>query len=56
MHKDSKWAKNIIALQEDDGKRGCFHSLSQFYNAPLTTEQAQSVKNLLKREIYCNER
>ena len=40
MHKDGKWAKNIIALQEDDGKWGCFHSLSQFYNAPMTTEQA----------------
>lgn len=40
MHKDGKWAKSIIALQEDDGKWGCFHSLSKFYNAPLTTEQA----------------
>ena len=40
MHKDGKWAKNIIALQEDDGKWGCFHSLSKFYNAPITTEQA----------------
>ncbi len=40
MHKDGKWAKSIIALQEDDGKWGCFHSLSQFYNAPITTEQA----------------
>ena len=33
MHKDGKWAKSIIALQEDDGKWGCFHSLSKFYNA-----------------------
>jgi len=40
MHKDGKWAKSIIALQEEDGKWGCFHSLSQFYNAPITTEQA----------------
>ncbi len=40
MHKDGKWAKNIIALQEDDGKWGWFHSLSQFYDAPITTEQA----------------
>lgn len=40
MHKDSKWAKNIIALQENDGKWGWFHSLSQFYDAPITTEQA----------------
>lgn len=40
MHKDGKWAKKIIALQESDGKWGCFHSLSQFYGAPMTTEQA----------------
>lgn len=40
MHKDSKWAKNIIALQDDDGKWGWFHSLSQFYDAPISTEQA----------------
>lgn len=40
MHKDGKWAKNIIALQEPDGKWGWFHSLSQFYDAPITTEQA----------------
>lgn len=40
MHKDGKWARAIIALQEDDGKWGCFHSLSQFYNSPVTTEQA----------------
>lgn len=40
MHKDGKWAKNIIALQEPDGKWGWFHSLSQFHDAPITTEQA----------------
>ncbi len=40
MHKDGKWAKNIIDLQEEDGKWGGFHSLSQFYDAPITTEQA----------------
>lgn len=40
MHKDTKWAKQIIALQEDDGKWGWFHSLSKSYSAPLTTEQA----------------
>lgn len=40
MHKEGKWARAIIALQEDDGKWGCFHSLSQFYNSPITTEQA----------------
>jgi len=40
MHKDGQWAKNIIALQEEDGKWGWFHSLSQSYDAPITTEQA----------------
>lgn len=40
MYKDGKWAKRIIDLQESDGKWGCFHSLSQFYNSPITTEQA----------------
>lgn len=40
MHKGGKWAKQIISLQESDGKWGWFHSLSQFYDAPVTTEQA----------------
>lgn len=40
MHKDGKWANQIISLQEDDGKWGCFHSLSQPYSSPITTEQA----------------
>ena len=40
MHKDGKWAQNIIALQNPDGKWGYFHSLSQFCDAPITTEQA----------------
>lgn len=40
MHKDGKWAKQIISLQDKDGKWGCFHSLSQVYDSPITTEQA----------------
>lgn len=40
MHKHGKWAKAILALQEEDGKWGYFHSLSQFYHSPITTEQA----------------
>ena len=40
MHKDGKWARQIISLQEEDGKWGYFHSLSQFYDSPITTEQA----------------
>ncbi|MBQ3012846.1 MAG: hypothetical protein IJD74_04830 [Clostridia bacterium] len=40
MHKNGKWAESIIALQEPDGKWGWFHSLSQFCDSPITTEQA----------------
>ena len=40
MHKNGKWAKAILALQEEDGKWGYFHSLSRFYASPITTEQA----------------
>lgn len=39
-HKNTKWAQQLIASQEDDGKWGCFHTLHQYYNAPITTEQA----------------
>lgn len=41
MHKDGKWAKQIIELQDSEGKWGIFHSMSQptsFNN--YTTEQA----------------
>lgn len=40
LHKDGKWARQLISLQHDDGKWGTFHSMSQFYDAPMTTEQA----------------
>ncbi|WMC91459.1 hypothetical protein [Kineothrix sp. MB12-C1] len=40
MHKDTRWAKQIIALQQEDGSWGDFHSLSQLSNSPITTEQA----------------
>lgn len=55
MHKDGKWAKMILSLQEPDGKWGCFHSLSQFYGAPMTTEQAlRRLENLgFTREDAC---
>ena len=39
MHKDVKWAKQIISLQSSEGKWGIFHSLSQPTNN-TTTEQA----------------
>lgn len=40
MYKEGKWAKEIPALQNEDGKWGCFHSLAKSYGAPMTTEQA----------------
>lgn len=40
MYRKGKWAQAIIALQEEDGKWGCFHSLSRSYGASMTTEQA----------------
>lgn len=46
MHKDTKWAEEIIALQEVDGKWGHFHSLSQYSKSPITTERA------LRRLLY----
>ena len=40
MHKNGKWAKQLIDLQESDGKWGWFHTLSGCYGSPVTTEQA----------------
>lgn len=41
MHKDGKWAKQIIELQDSEGKWGIFHSMSQPTSASnFTTEQA----------------
>jgi hypothetical protein len=40
-HKDSKWATQIIELQQSDGTWGMFHTLSQpTKEKPITTEQA----------------
>lgn len=40
LYKGGKWASQLISLQHEDGKWGTFHSMSQFYDAPITTEQA----------------
>lgn len=41
MHKDGKWAKQIIELQDSEGKWGIFHSMSQPASCSnFTTEQA----------------
>ena len=40
MHKDGKWARQLIALQKEDGSWGRFHSMDTCSNDPVTTEQA----------------
>ncbi len=41
MHKQGKWAQEIIAAQDAEGKWGGFHSMAQpISGKPLTTEQA----------------
>ena len=40
MHKDGKWAKQIIEWQKEDGSWGDFHSLSVSGGSHITTEQA----------------
>jgi hypothetical protein len=38
---NSKWVQQILALQQEDGSWGCFHTLSQpTKQHPMTTEQA----------------
>lgn len=38
---ESKWVRQIAALQHDDGSWGCFHTLSQpTRDQPMSTEQA----------------
>ena len=39
-HRESVWAKNLIALQDEEGKWGQFHTLSWPSDKPVTTEQA----------------
>ncbi len=39
-YKDSRWSKEIISLQKEDGLWGYFHTLSDPNKHPLTTEQA----------------
>lgn len=40
MYKDSKWAKEIISLQKEEGQWGYFHTLSEPKKFSITTEQA----------------
>ena len=40
MHKNGKWAKQIIEWQNADGGWGDYHSLAVAGNSRITTEQA----------------
>ena len=40
MHKDTRWAQQIISMQEKDGKWGFFHTPAGSSRRPITTEQA----------------
>lgn len=40
MHKDTKWAQQIISLQDEEGKWGYFHTLFSDSKSPITTEKA----------------
>lgn len=40
MHRESRWALELLALQDEQGKWGPFHSLSRTSRSPVTTEQA----------------
>lgn len=40
MYKDSRWSKEILSLQNEEGLWGYFHTLSDPKKHPITTEQA----------------
>jgi hypothetical protein len=40
MHKDGKWARQLLSMQLENGSWGGFHGLSQPSGASVTTEQA----------------
>jgi len=40
LYKNTKWAKDIIAFQDNEGAWGYFHTLSLSSKFPITTEQA----------------
>lgn len=39
-HKDGKWARQLIAMQDAEGKWGRFHSMASYTKPLITTEQA----------------
>lgn len=40
MHRNGKWARQLMALQREDGSWGRFHSMATYSGDPFTTEQA----------------
>ena len=42
MHKDGKWARQLIDIQQPDGSWGRFHSMATYSDSHITTEQALS--------------
>lgn len=40
MHRDGKWARQLMAMQREDGSWGRFHSMATCADSPVTTEQA----------------
>lgn len=54
MHKDNKWAKQIISLQDEEGKWGYFHTLSSDSKTPITTEKALKRLEILGYTIEDN--
>ena len=51
MHKDGKWAREILSLQKENGQWGFFHTLSEPSKAPMTTEQALRRLQILGYDI-----
>ncbi len=51
MYKETRWAKEIIELQREDGSWGYFHTLSEPSKNPITTEQALRRLQILEYTI-----
>ena len=54
MHKDTRWAQQIISLQDKDGKWGYFHTLFTDSKSPITTEKALKRLEILGYTIEDN--
>ena len=54
MHKDTRWAQQIISLQDEDGKWGYFHTLFTDSKSPITTEKALKRLEILGYTIEDN--